>query len=122
MRACFASGTALASACWRHWLPAGCHACTRRRNRTTTLAHHYIEAFAEEKRRQAKKGQARTRGVPCHPSGPCLTSAHRSIWALCHCTFRAPLLERYSSQITSNSGVTQEVQLLHRECDEVWKK
>ena len=31
------------------------------RNRTTTLAHHYIEAFEEEKRRQAKRGQVRAR-------------------------------------------------------------
>jgi hypothetical protein len=41
-----------------------------RRNRTTTLAHHYIAAFADEKRRLARRGHvshpaARTRMERC---------------------------------------------------------
>ena len=36
---------------------AGLHARVLNRNRVTTLANHYIEAFAEEKERQTKRGQ-----------------------------------------------------------------
>lgn len=44
------------------------------RNRTTTLAHHYIAAFAEEKRRQARRGGP----VSVPPVGAFATSENQS--------------------------------------------
>ena len=46
--------------------------CKRCRNRTTTYAHHYINAFAEEKRRLAKLAtQASTLALFCSSIEEC---------------------------------------------------
>ena len=81
--------------------PAGLHARVLRRTRSTALAHQHIEAFAEERRRQAKRGQVgtHTHGLPMTLAAPALSDvwrrgprASRSVACLAHQTYCLPVL------------------------------